>query len=416
VDLLFLLVAVWQLLHTGNALRPVGVGRPWLSVWSWVDSWLTIEFAWLVLPLEVVLAVLFVALGALVSPVGWLALALSALSWAGLAVVLVRSVGTAREIRAAFDRLDLPRTEPRKLRVTRQRNVVYARAGRTDLRLDVYRPRDPAPADGPPPARRPAVLQVHGGAWVGGDKRTQGLPLMRHLASEGWVGFNANYRLSPRATFPDHLIDLKRALAFIRQHADDYDVDPGFVVVTGGSAGGHLATLLALTANDPAFQPGFEQEDTSVQAAVPFYGVYDLGAERGYFSVKTVRRMFGRLVIKASPTRQPERFRAASAFTYVRPDAPPFFVVHGALDTLAPVRMARDFVAALRAVSKQPVVYLELGGAQHAFEVFPSVRTRLVIRAVDRYLGSLWDAHRRARADAGAAPGADVTGDGDQPV
>jgi acetyl esterase/lipase len=112
-----------------------------------------------------------------------------------------------------------------------------------------------------------------------------------------------------------------------------------------------------------------------------------------------VRRFFGRLVVKASPRRHPEAFRAASAFSYLRPDAPPFFVIHGALDTLAPVVMARDFVAALRAVSRQPVVYLELAGAQHAFDVFPSVRTRLVVRAVDRWLGSLWAAFGEGRVD-----------------
>jgi acetyl esterase/lipase len=405
MDVLFLLLSALGALYTANAIRPIGTGRPWLSGMSWLASWLTIEFAWLVLLVQMAVTGLFVLLGTLLSPIGWLALAISVASWAGLAVVIARSFRTAHEIRAVFRQLDLPPARPQRLPIARTRDLTFATVRGRPLRLDVYQPRDPAQ----PGARRPAILQVHGGAWVSGDKRTQGLPLLRHLASQGWVGFNANYRLSPRATFPDHLVDLKRAVAFIRQHADEYRVDPDFIVVTGGSAGGHLTTLLALTANDPRFQPGFEDVDTSVQAAVPFYGVYDIGPERGYYPVKTVRRFFGRLIIKASPTRHPERFRAASAFEYLRPDAPPFFVVHGALDTLAPVGMARDFVAALRAVSRSPVVYLELAGAQHAFEVLPSVRTRLVVRAVDRFLGSLWDGHRHARAAAGEAPGAEVT-------
>jgi acetyl esterase/lipase len=392
MGLVFLLVAVSGLLLTLNALRPIGAGRPWLSGWSWLWSWPAIELAWLVLPFQVALAGGFVLLGALFDPFGWLALAVSLLSWAGLVLVIARSVWTAHEIRSVFHQLDLP-TRPRAgLAVTRIRDITYATVGRKALRLDVYRPRDADPAG----ERRPAVLQIHGGAWVSGDKRTQGLPLLRHLAGQGWVGFNANYRLSPKATFPDHLVDLKRAVAFIRDHADEYGIDPGFIVVTGGSAGGHLATLLALTAGERRFQPGFEDADTSIQAAVPFYGVYDFGPERGYYPPKTVRRFFGRLVIKASPTRRPEAFRAASAFSYLRPDAPPFFVVHGALDTLAPVRMARDFAAALRATSCSPVVYLELAGAQHAFDVLPSIRTRLVVRAVDRYLAALWVAHRQA--------------------
>ena len=109
----------------------------------------------------------------------------------------------------------------------------------------------------------PAILQIHGGGWVIGDKREQGIPLLGHLAANGWVGFNANYRLSPGATFPDHLVDCKRAMAWFREHADEHGGDPDFLCVTGGSAGGHLTALVALTANDPRYQPGFEDVDTT---------------------------------------------------------------------------------------------------------------------------------------------------------
>src|SRR3989442_2578192 len=101
-------------------------------------------------------------------------------------------------------------------------------------------------------------------------------PLMLPLAAEGWVCVAANYRLSPRAAFPEHLIDCKLALRWVREHIESFGGDPDFVVVTGGSAGGHLAALVALTANAPEYQPGFEDTDTSVTACVPFYGVYDL--------------------------------------------------------------------------------------------------------------------------------------------
>ena len=119
------------------------------------------------------------------------------------------------------------------------------------------------------------MFQIHGGAWVIGDKSQQALPLMLHLAADGWVCVTTNYRLSPTCHRPDHLVDCKRALAWIREHIAEYGGDPDFVVVTGGSAGGHLAALVALTANDPQFQPGFEAADTSVIGCVPFYGVYD---------------------------------------------------------------------------------------------------------------------------------------------
>ena len=70
-------------------------------------------------------------------------------------------------------------------------------------------------------------------------------------------------------------------MAWVKEHIAEYGGDPAFVAVSGGSAGGHLCALLALTAGDPAFQPGFEEADTSVDACVPFYGVMDMTGRRG---------------------------------------------------------------------------------------------------------------------------------------
>jgi acetyl esterase/lipase len=82
-------------------------------------------------------------------------------------------------------------------------------------------------------------------------------------------------------------------------------------VVPGGSAGGHLAALVALTGNDPAYQPGFEEADTAVQACVPFYGVYDLRSE--HYPAETIDQFFGPIVLRASRDREPEKFAAAKA-------------------------------------------------------------------------------------------------------
>ena len=268
----------------------------------------------------------------------------------------------------------------------RTRNVVFADKDPSDprsvrLKLDVYTPlHDPEPGQ-----RRPAVLQIHGGAWVLGSKDEQGIPLLNHLASCGWVGFNVNYRLSPLAKFPDHLVDCKKALAWIRDHADEYGVDPDFVVVTGGSAGGHLCALMALTQNDPEFQPGFEDADTSVQAAVPFYGVYDLTDRDGNYHSTFVRLMTD-VVMGVGLGDSPESWASYSPLDRITADAPPMFVIHGDRDVLVPVAIARSFVAKLREESTQPVVYAELHGAQHAFEVFPSFRTVNTVEYVERFL------------------------------
>ena len=100
------------------------------------------------------------------------------------------------------------------------------------------------------------LVYIHGGAWVIGDKREQGIPMMHELVQRGWVCVAINYRLSPRATWPDHIVDCKRAVAWVRGHIAEYGGDPGFIAVSGGSAGGHLSSLLALTPDEPEWQPG----------------------------------------------------------------------------------------------------------------------------------------------------------------
>jgi acetyl esterase/lipase len=393
MDWVYLAVSVNGALYTVNAYLPVK-RNPLLFGWSFFASWITIELAWVHLVWQIAVSAYFARRGALRSPKGKLALALNLFSVVGLGLVIWRSLGARHEVRAAFAHLDRPVRPRQLLGVKRTRNVAFARAGGKTLRLDISEPAT-APEAG---RRRPAIVQIHGGGWVIGDKREQGLPLLKYLANEGWVGFNVNYRLSPSATFPDHLVDVKRAIAWIREHADEYHVDPNFIAVTGGSAGGHLASLVALTGNDPQFQPGFEDADTSVQAAVPFYAVFDFMNRKGYYPPEMVTKFLGPMVIKAFIEDEPEKFAAASPLDHVREDAPPVLVIHGDNDTLAPVEGARDFTEALRAVSKAPVVYLELKGAQHAFEIFPSIRANHVVKGAVHFLDTVFDDYQRGIA------------------
>ncbi len=265
-------------------------------------------------------------------------------------------------------------------------DIAYTPYGRRGL-LDVYRRRDADLQDAP------VLLQVHGGGWSIGDKEHQGVPLMRHMAARGWVCVAVNYRLSPRSAFPAHLVDVKRAIAWIRRHAADYGGDPRFVAVTGGSAGGHLAALAALTPNDPEYQPGFEGADTTVQAAAPHYGVYDVAGATGTHRARQLRdRFLGPRVLQQDPAVDLRPFEKASPLLRVRADAPPFLVVHGRNDSLVEVQQARRFVTALRQVSTATVAYAELPGTHHAFDTFPSVRSAAVVRGVDRFLRATHDA------------------------
>lgn len=390
------------LLTTVNAIRPRR--DLLLLIGSFFAAWLTIELAPWVLALEVLVTALLVGWGGLDGPAGWFGLAATVAGWAGLAIVMVRARRTTLTVRQWSAELELdpgerapafppsqvifPVLMTRRRGVTRVRDLAYGDDPR--MRLDVYKPAEPG-------ALRPGIMEVHGGAWVIGSKREQGIPLLNHLAANGWVGINVDYRLSPRAKFPDHLIDLKRAIAWYREHAEEHGADPGFLCVTGGSAGGHLAALVALTANVPEYQPGFEDVDTSVRAAVPFYGVYDLrvllDAAPRHFASFLERHVMG-----TRRADDPEAYAKASPVHWIREDAPPFLIVHGDLDTLVPVIQARTFAERLRETSAAPVLYAEMKGAQHAFDIFPSYRAARVIEGAERFLTSVRGAERRQAA------------------
>jgi acetyl esterase/lipase len=280
----------------------------------------------------------------------------------------------------------------RNVDVVVDKDVAYApEHGRRGL-LDVYRPAAGATGGAP------VLLQVHGGAWTIGSKDQQGIPLMQHLAAKGWVCVAINYRLAPRDPFPAQVIDVKRAIAWIREHIEEYGGDPDYIAITGGSAGGHLTALAAVTANDPDLQPGFEDVDTSVAVAVPHYGVYDFAGSTGLRSAEQMRdRFLAPRVVRRSWAEAPDVFEAGTPLLRVGKDAPDFFVIHGAHDSLVAVDQARLFVGRLREVSGATVTYAELPGTQHAFDVFPSIRSAHVVRAIDRYLHWHWNSWRHER-------------------
>lgn len=235
----------------------------------------------------------------------------------------------------------------------------------------------------------PVLVQVHGGAWSGGDKSKEAEPLLAYLTERGWVCVTVNYRLGPGERWPSMIIDVKRALGWVRAHIAGYGGDPGFVAITGGSAGGQLAALAALTPNDPDFQPGFTEVDTTLSAAVPLYGVHDLTVdEDGLFAL-----LEGKVFASTLPDDE-HTWRQASPVYRAGPDAPPFLVVHGSTDTIAAVRQSRRLVRRLREVSRQPVCYAELPHAQHAFDWFPTARTEYTVRAVHRFLTTVHEQHR----------------------
>jgi acetyl esterase/lipase len=393
---------------TANAIRPSR--NPQLSIPTFAAGWLTTELAPHLIALTATDTAVQVARGR----GGKTGKALAVASMAGLGYTLYESTKVRNVLEEALvERLGLNYVEQldaaptpaelatpwRKLvnpfrmrddRVTVTRDIPFTQYGARG-HLDVYRGVDGAESGAP------VLLQVHGGGWTIGRKDQQGIPLMQHLAAKGWVCVSINYRLAPRDAFPAQIVDVKSAIAWIKEHIAEYGGDPGYLAITGGSAGGHLAALAALTPNDPAYQPGFEDADTSVNVAVPHYGVYDMAGVTGLPEAELLRdRFLGPRIFKQRWNDAREVYEAATPILRVTPDAPDFFVIHGRTDTLVPVGHARHFVAKLREESKRSVVYAELPGAQHAFDIFPSIRSAHVVRAVDRYLHWHWNTTTRA--------------------
>ncbi len=415
VPWLFLTVSVVGLLFTLNALRSVRGIMPLLAQ-SFFAGWLTAELALHHVVWQVVACALFVAAGALSASPGWIGLALSILSWTGLSFLHLEGHRTKLRMDHALsqalgmnyrDELSVPLDVafPRGrlivpfwltfpgVRVIK--NLRYAPgAGRRRL-LDLVLPSGQ-------PTNAPILVQIHGGAWIIGHKAQQARPLMHYMAARGFICVSINYRLSPRARWPDHLIDVKHALAWVREHIAEYGGDPNFVIVTGGSAGGHLASMIALTANEPRYQPGFEQVDTSVRGAIPFYAPYDFLDREKKQPTIGLRLLIKLLVIGKSRRDAPELYHDASPLSHVHEHAPPFLVIHGSHDSLAPIEEARLFVERLRAVSQNPVAFAELPFAQHAFEVFHSPRALHAVHGAHRFAAALHAAYLRSAREPSA--------------
>jgi acetyl esterase/lipase len=187
---------------------------------------------------------------------------------------------------------------------------------------------------------------------------------------------------------PDHIVDVKRAIAWTRAHAAEHGGDPRFIAITGGSAGGHLVALAGLSANEASLQPGFEQADTSVQVVVPYYGKFDvLGEAR---PDPTMEEFMGRSIFPGPRAEHEALWRAMQPTTHLqrlgKDAAPPFFVLHGTNDVLIPLDEARWFAQRLRQDYAGESVYVELPHANHGFDVFNSLRADLTVEMMQRYL------------------------------
>jgi acetyl esterase/lipase len=365
-------------LGTLLALRPVR--RPLvLGVVSWVFASLLNELPFIAFLWLLASTLSTASGGGIHSPGSWATVGLAALTTVGLAVVIRRALSTRTALDDALSeglgidwdsapngatdawwhrRLPVVRilVGPlffRRRDVQRIANISYGDAGRKNL-LDIYR-------NSSNPTGAPVLVHLHGGALFMGKKNREARSLLYQLASHGWVCISANYRLRPAAHFPDHLIDVKKVVAWVRANGEGFGADPSVLFLAGSSSGAQLTALAALTPNDPAFQPGFEDIDTSITAAICMHGYYGN-------------------VDSAEPS-------PASPLAYDATNAPPFLVVHGELDSVVPVEAARAFVGDLLVSSLNPVVYAELPGGHHGFDRFHSIRFDSVVDGIEAFAG-----------------------------
>jgi acetyl esterase/lipase len=220
-------------------------------------------------------------------------------------------------------------------------NIVYLRANGWEGKLDVYAQRTPGPT--------PTVIYIHGGGWVGGAKEASVLSLMPFLAM-GYSVVNVEYRLANVSLAPAAIEDCRCALRWVVANAKEYGFDPDRLIVTGPSAGGHLA----LTTGMVPVSAGFDRicltpTEPRVKAIVNFYGISDVadlldGPNKKPFPENnpyTVRWLGNR-------TDRAEIARAASPMTYVRAGLPPVISIHGDADPTVPYNHSVKLHEALR--------------------------------------------------------------------
>ena len=230
------------------------------------------------------------------------------------------------------------------------------------------------------------------------------------MADRGWVCVSIAYRVSPRHTWPDHIVDVKRGLAWIKEHIAEYGGDPDFVAITGGSAGGHLAALAALTPNDPAVSARFRGSRHLRGGGGADLRALRLVLHRGPRRRRVHRVPAQKFVVKKSFKKHRQVYVDASSIAaralrrpaVLRPARPRRLADPGRTRRATSCATSRD-------VAKRPVLYAELPHAQHAFDMFGSPRGHYTAEAVAQFLSWVYakpelaadparSAHRRAGA------------------
>ncbi len=251
--------------------------------------------------------------------------------------------------------------------------LIYQNRPEGPLTLDLYQ----AEAAG---TGRPVVVVIHGGGWNSGDSKE--LPdLNSYLAHRGYAVAAVNYRLAPHWRYPAPLADVQAAIAYLKEHATEFSLDPGRIFLLGRSAGAHLALQAAYTLNDPG-----------IRGVVSFYGPADLYF--GYVNPANPLVIDSKKVLEdflgGSPDEVADLYHSASPIQHVGQGTPPTLLIHGGRDELVFPAQSRRLAAKLNE-NGVPHLYLELPWATHGCDFnISGPAGQLSLYAIERFLGALY--------------------------
>ncbi|WP_214662635.1 alpha/beta hydrolase [Amazonocrinis nigriterrae] len=247
-------------------------------------------------------------------------------------------------------------------------NIEFASPDSIPLRLDIYRPLQVG--------QYPGIVVIHGGGWQSGSPTTNA-DFSRYIAARGYTVFAITYRYAPTYKFPAQIDDVRSALAFIQQHAAEYETDINRIALLGRSAGAHLAMLAA-----------YQQDAPPIRAVISYYGPSNL--VKGYYEPPTPDPLNVRSVLEAfiggTPDQLPEQYTKASPIHYANRSVPPTLLIHGGRDHISRIIFTRLLFQALQTAGNQAIL-LEIPWAEHAFDyIFNGPSNQLALYHTESFL------------------------------
>ncbi|OGU71824.1 MAG: hypothetical protein A3H45_10460 [Ignavibacteria bacterium RIFCSPLOWO2_02_FULL_55_14] len=269
-------------------------------------------------------------------------------------------------------------TIPDQYRVTP--NITYGTASGYDCKLDVY-----CPANATSPV--PTVVYIHGGGWVVGSKESAVLQILPYLEM-GFAIVNVEYRLAKVALAPGAVEDCRRALRWVFSNAKTYAFDTARVLVTGGSAGGHLALITGLLDASAGFDETTGWDPTPVTphvaAIINWYGITDVA---DLLDGPNFQQYAGAWL--GSQLHRKDIAKAVSPLTYVKKSSPPIITVHGDADQLVPYQHALRLHDALKKAGVKNEFITIPGGRHGGFSKDDMIRIQERIRTFLKEVGIL---------------------------